>query len=242
MMASWKLAPALATGNTAVLKPASWSPLTALRLGELCLEAGFPAGVVNVVTGPGAVTGAALAAHPGRRQDRVHGRDRHRPGDPAAGGGHRQEGQPGAGRQEPQRGVRGRGPGALRARVPLRRVRQRRPGLLRAQPDPGRAVGPRPGRGAVHAGHGQGRGGRSGRSGDRDGAPGQPAAHGAGARLHRGRPGGGRPTGHGWRAHDRARLRRRLLRLARRVRWRTAGDAHRAGGGLRAGGRRHPLR
>jgi betaine-aldehyde dehydrogenase len=65
MMASWKLAPALATGNTAILKPASWSPLTALRLGELCLEAGFPAGVVNVVTGPGTVTGAALAAHPG---------------------------------------------------------------------------------------------------------------------------------------------------------------------------------
>ena len=65
MMASWKLAPALATGNTAILKPASWSPLTALRLGELCLEAGFPAGVVNVVTGPGPITGAALAAHPG---------------------------------------------------------------------------------------------------------------------------------------------------------------------------------
>ncbi len=65
MMASWKMGPALATGNTVILKPASWSPLTALRLGELCLEAGFPAGVVNVVTGPGAVTGAALAAHPG---------------------------------------------------------------------------------------------------------------------------------------------------------------------------------
>ena len=65
MMASWKLAPALATGNTAILKPASWSPLTALRLGELCLEAGFPAGVVNVVTGPGATAGAALAAHAG---------------------------------------------------------------------------------------------------------------------------------------------------------------------------------
>jgi acyl-CoA reductase-like NAD-dependent aldehyde dehydrogenase len=65
MMASWKLAPALATGNTAILKPASWSPLTALRLGGLCVEAGLPAGVVNVVTGPGPITGAALAAHPG---------------------------------------------------------------------------------------------------------------------------------------------------------------------------------
>ena len=59
MMASWKMGPALAAGNTVILKPASWSPLTALRLGELCLEAGFPAGVVNIVTGPGAVTGAA---------------------------------------------------------------------------------------------------------------------------------------------------------------------------------------
>ncbi len=65
MMASWKLGPALATGNTAILKPASWSPLTALRLAELALEAGLPPGVLNVVTGPGAVTGAALAAHPG---------------------------------------------------------------------------------------------------------------------------------------------------------------------------------
>ncbi len=65
MMASWKLGPALAAGNTAILKPASWSPLTALRLGELALEAGIPEGVLNVITGPGAVTGAALAAHPG---------------------------------------------------------------------------------------------------------------------------------------------------------------------------------
>jgi acyl-CoA reductase-like NAD-dependent aldehyde dehydrogenase len=65
MMASWKLGPALAAGNTAILKPASWSPLTALRLGELATEAGLPDGVLNVVTGPGAVTGAALAAHPG---------------------------------------------------------------------------------------------------------------------------------------------------------------------------------
>jgi betaine-aldehyde dehydrogenase len=48
-----------------VLKPASWTPLTAIRFGELCLEAGLPAGVVNVVTGPGASVGAAIAAHPG---------------------------------------------------------------------------------------------------------------------------------------------------------------------------------
>jgi betaine-aldehyde dehydrogenase len=64
-MASWKLGPALAAGNSAILKPASYTPLTAIRLGELALEAGIPAGVVNVVTGPGGSTGAALAAHPG---------------------------------------------------------------------------------------------------------------------------------------------------------------------------------
>ncbi len=63
MMAAWKLAPALATGNTVILKPAEQSPLSALRLGELCLEAGLPPGVVNIVTGFGE-TGAALVEHP----------------------------------------------------------------------------------------------------------------------------------------------------------------------------------
>ena len=62
MMAAWKLAPALACGNTTVLKPAEQSPLSALKLGELCLEAGLPPGVVNIVTGFGE-TGAALVEH-----------------------------------------------------------------------------------------------------------------------------------------------------------------------------------
>ncbi len=65
LMASWKLGPALAAGNTCILKPASLSPLTAIRLGELALEAGIPAGVVNIVTGPGGSAGAAIAAHEG---------------------------------------------------------------------------------------------------------------------------------------------------------------------------------
>jgi acyl-CoA reductase-like NAD-dependent aldehyde dehydrogenase len=64
VMASWKLAPALAFGNSVVLKPAEQTPLTALRLAELCLEAGVPEGVVNVVTGFGEEAGQALAAHP----------------------------------------------------------------------------------------------------------------------------------------------------------------------------------
>ncbi|HEY7600027.1 MAG TPA: aldehyde dehydrogenase family protein, partial [Candidatus Limnocylindrales bacterium] len=63
-MAAWKLGPALAAGNTCVLKPASYAPLSSIRLAELALEAGFPPGVVNVVTGPGGTAGAALAAHP----------------------------------------------------------------------------------------------------------------------------------------------------------------------------------
>jgi aldehyde dehydrogenase (NAD+)/betaine-aldehyde dehydrogenase len=65
MMAAWKVAPALAAGNTLVLKPASATPLTALALGALALEAGIPGGVLNVVTGPGGEVGEALAAHPG---------------------------------------------------------------------------------------------------------------------------------------------------------------------------------
>jgi phenylacetaldehyde dehydrogenase len=64
MMAAWKLAPALAAGCTVVLKPAEQTPLSALRLGELILEAGIPAGVVNIVTGFGETAGAALAEHP----------------------------------------------------------------------------------------------------------------------------------------------------------------------------------
>src|SRR5665809_75665 len=63
LMAAWKLGPALAAGATVVLKPAEQTPLSALRLGELMLEAGLPAGVVNIVTGFGDA-GAALAAHP----------------------------------------------------------------------------------------------------------------------------------------------------------------------------------
>jgi phenylacetaldehyde dehydrogenase len=63
LMAAWKLGPALATGCTVVLKPAEQTPLSALRLGELIQEAGFPEGVVNIVPGYGETAGAALAVH-----------------------------------------------------------------------------------------------------------------------------------------------------------------------------------
>jgi phenylacetaldehyde dehydrogenase len=64
LMAAWKLGPALAAGCTVVLKPAEQTPLSALLLGELFEEAGFPPGVVNIVTGYGETAGAAIAAHP----------------------------------------------------------------------------------------------------------------------------------------------------------------------------------
>jgi aldehyde dehydrogenase (NAD+) len=64
MMLAWKIAPALATGNTVVLKPAETTPLTALLFAEVCQQAGLPPGVVNILTGAGP-TGAALVAHPG---------------------------------------------------------------------------------------------------------------------------------------------------------------------------------
>jgi aldehyde dehydrogenase (NAD+) len=63
LMQAWKLAPALATGNTIVMKPAEQTPLSALRLGELILEAGFPEGVVNLLPGFGPTAGAAIARH-----------------------------------------------------------------------------------------------------------------------------------------------------------------------------------
>ncbi len=65
LLASYKVAPALAAGNAVILKPASQTPLTALRLGEIIEEAGLPPGIFQVVTGPGASCGGALAEHPG---------------------------------------------------------------------------------------------------------------------------------------------------------------------------------
>ena len=65
LLAAWKVAPALACGNTVILKPASQTPLTALALGEIAVEIGLPPGVLNVLTGPGARVGQAIVEHPG---------------------------------------------------------------------------------------------------------------------------------------------------------------------------------
>jgi aldehyde dehydrogenase (NAD+) len=68
MFCSWKMGPALAAGNTVVMKPAGLTPLSALRVAELMAEVGIPAGVVNIVPGPGRTTGEYLARHPGIRK------------------------------------------------------------------------------------------------------------------------------------------------------------------------------
>jgi aldehyde dehydrogenase (NAD+) len=64
LLAAWKVAPALACGNTVIVKPASQTPLTALAMGEIAMEVGLPPGVLNVLTGPGSVMGQALVEHP----------------------------------------------------------------------------------------------------------------------------------------------------------------------------------
>ena len=104
LMAAWKLGPALATGNTVVLKPAEQTPLAALYLAEILAEAGLPDGVVNVVTGFGETAGAALAAHEGVDKIAFTGskcRPAHRQGR------HREpeEGEPRIGREESQHRV-----------------------------------------------------------------------------------------------------------------------------------------
>ena len=99
LLAAWKVAPALACGNTVILKPASQTPLTALALGELALEAGFPPGVLNVITGAGFDRRAGARRASRHRQDRVHRRHQHRQGDHAERGRHAQEDHPRARRQ-----------------------------------------------------------------------------------------------------------------------------------------------
>ena len=139
---SWGMAPALAAGCTVVAKPAEATPLTAMRIGELALEAGLPEGVFQVLAGKGSVVGQRLVDHPAGAQDRLHRVHR---GGPADHGGLRAPGQaahPGARRQERQHRLRRRRPGAGRGDRAVRGVRQRRAGLLRPVPDPGPALGP----------------------------------------------------------------------------------------------------
>ena len=149
MMAAWKVGPALAAGNTAVLKPASYSPLTALRLGELALEAGLPAGVLNVVTGPGPIVGGGAGGAPGRRQDRLHGRDRNGPEIMRTASGTIKKVSLELGGKSPNIVFADADIETFAAAVALRGLRQLRPGLLRAEPDHRRALRARARRRAV---------------------------------------------------------------------------------------------
>ena len=139
-IAGWGFAPALAAGNTVVLKPAELTPLTAIRLGELALEAGLPEGVFTVLPGKGSVVGERFVDPPGGPQDLLHRLDRGRQADH------------GAARADQVKRVTlelgGKSANIVFADADLeqaaatravRRLRQRRPGLLRAHPDPGPA-------------------------------------------------------------------------------------------------------
>ena len=169
-IAAWKLGPALAAGNTVVLKPAELTPLTALRFADLALEAGLPEGVLNVVAGPGVDLWRAARRAPRRRQDRVHRLDRGRTRDRPDGGGHVEAGDAGTGRQVAEHRVRRRRPCGRRRRGARRGVRQRRPGLLRALADPRAVLGARRVRGAAGRCGRRDPGRRSAGSGDGDGA------------------------------------------------------------------------
>ena len=110
LMAAWKIAPSIAAGNCCVIKPASFTSVTALTLAQLIDEVDLPPGVVNVVAGPGGSVGEELASNPHGRQDRVHRLHRGRPAHHAAGVGHREGGHARAGRQVGQHRPRRRRP------------------------------------------------------------------------------------------------------------------------------------
>ena len=140
---SWKVGPALATGNTIVVKPAETTPLTALRLAELALDAGLPEGVLQVVVGEGPVAGNRLVTHPRGGQGCLHRFDVGRPPGHGRCLRHHQAGHPRARRQVGVGGLRRRRYRGGGGGHPCRGVRQCRPGLLRPEPGPGAADGVR---------------------------------------------------------------------------------------------------
>ena len=142
-IASWKMAPALAAGNTIVLKPAELTPLTALEFERIALEAGVPEGVVNVVAGPGSVCGQRLVEHEDVAKIAFTGSTEVGRRIAASAAGHDQARDARARRKVRERRVRRRRSREGRRRGAERRVRQRRPGLLRSLAHPRRALGTR---------------------------------------------------------------------------------------------------
>ena len=129
MLSTWRIAPALAAGNTVVLKPAEWSPLTATLLASVMEEAEIPPGVFNVVQGFGRVGGRRALRAPGRGPHLLHRRDDHGPDDHRRGGAHAQALLDRARRQVPGRGVRRRRSGAVRRRGAGADLHHERPAL-----------------------------------------------------------------------------------------------------------------
>ena len=143
LMLAWKWGPALACGNTIVMKPAEQTPLTALRVGELAIEAGFPAGVINLSTASARPPAPRMVVHPGHRQDRLHRPRRYRQDHPEGRRRHAQAHHVRARRQEPQRHLRRRRHGRGRRRRLPRHLLPRRPVLHRRQPALRRGEDPR---------------------------------------------------------------------------------------------------
>ena len=190
-----KVAAALAAGCTVVLKPSEVAPLAAYELADIFHETGLPAGVFNLVSGTGPVTGAAIAGPSGHRRGVVHRLGGGWPAGGRSGGRHRQAGHPGAGRQVGQRDPAGRRPGHRGEGRGGQGVHQLGTDLQRADQDagaPGRLRrGGRP--------RGQERrtlpDRRSARRGHQARAAGLGRAAGPGPRLHRAGPDRGRPDG-----------------------------------------------
>ena len=152
-ISSWKLGPALATGNTVVLKPAELTPLSAIRLAELALEAGIPEGVLNIVVGKGSVVGQRLVEHPDVAKIGFTGSTEVGRGVMEGAAEDDQARHARARRQVRERHLRRRRPREGRRRRALRRLRQRRPGLLRPLAHPRREERLRPVRRAADRSH-----------------------------------------------------------------------------------------
>jgi len=160
-IASWKLGPALACGNTVVLKPAELTPLSSLRLGELALEAGIPEGVVNIVAGKGSVVGQRLIEHPDVAKIGFTGSTEVGQQVMRGAAGTIKRVTLELGGKFGERDLRGRGPREGRGLCAVLRLRQRGPGLLRALAGARRALRLRPFRRALRRGDAQPEGRRS---------------------------------------------------------------------------------